>query len=72
MVSTSNSQGKITLLELDSHSHKCEQVKILLDVDYWNCDVQILNLSLNCFLNFIMLTSLWLELDRWLSEKFIN
>ena len=39
VVASTDSQGQIALLQLDGDSHIGKEIKILLDVDNWYCDI---------------------------------
>jgi hypothetical protein len=64
MITTSNSQYQVALLKLDSNSLEGIQVKVLFDMNDWDSNIQFLDLSLDCFVNFIELSSHWFEYNR--------
>ena len=72
MVASTDSQGQIALLQLDGDSLIAKEIKILLDVDKWYCDVQFLDLPFNCFLYFVVFTLFGLKENWWLMEQVIT
>lgn len=69
MVASTDSKGQIALFQLNTDSHQTKQVKVVFNVDKWNRDSNFLNFSLDCFLNFSVLSLLLCGKDDWWMVK---